>query len=101
MKDDQPRYTMDEARAIIFQWLDLIADQNVDRRYYDTITPAMVEDLKLAADKSAYLARRFAGEPHRTEPCPVHHGRWSGIAWGERPSCGCDLTGWLATEEES
>ena len=100
MTNEQPRYTMEEVRAIIFQWLDLIAAENVNRNYYDDITPEVVEDLKLAADKSAYLARRFAGVPHRTEPCPVHKGRWSGITWGDRPVCGCDLTGWLPTEAE-
>lgn len=55
--------------------------------------------------KSNYLARRiYGGDPHRTEPCPVHKGRWSGCEWHDNPEdiCECEAwgntTGWLPAE---
>lgn len=88
-----PKFDGNEIRSIIFQWLDQVAE--CDRNYFDTITPEVVRELKLAADKSSYLGRRFyANEAHRTEPCPTHKGVWSGLPFDVTP-CGCDLTGWL------
>lgn len=41
--------------------------------------------------KSNYLARRlYGGEVHRTIPCPIHKGYWSGLG-----VCVCHMTGWL------
>jgi hypothetical protein len=57
-----------------------------------------VAHLSLQVEKSCLLARLiYAGEPLRTERCPIHDGRWSGC---EAPCpVGCDfgsnLTGWL------
>lgn len=44
--------------------------------------------------KSNYLARRFAGQAHRTERCPVHGGVMSADLDHRCPH-GCGLTGWL------
>jgi hypothetical protein len=102
---EPPRFDMDEIRAVIFQWLDqLVAKAENDARvgqYQDSRVEriaAVVPDLKLAADKSSYLGRRFYGDPHRTEACPIHGGRWSGLpGWRDCPM-GCDFTGWLPRE---
>ena len=48
--------------------------------------------------KSDLLGRLIYGqEILRTRPCPVHKGRWSGLAgeWNGGCDKGCDLTGWL------
>lgn len=51
--------------------------------------------------KSNALARLIYGDlPLRTEPCPVHKGRWSGCKFDGGPeACECqygyDVTGWL------
>lgn len=92
-----PLFDMDEVRDIIFDWLDLLVEHHKDFDKNDdglSRIAAVVPDLKLAADKSSYLGRRFAGEVHRTEPCPKHQGRWSGLPWLGN-ECKCDLTGWL------
>jgi len=54
-----------------------------------------------AIRKSCLLDRLMYGqEKLRTRPCPVHHGRWSGITsppcehCGVGPTCQCN-TGWL------
>lgn len=62
--------------------------------------------LELPITKSNYLHRRlYQGDPHRTEKCPVHHGRWSGCYppgtdWGD---CECvqqgNTTGWLPAKD--
>jgi hypothetical protein len=69
--------------------------------------------LRLAITKSNYLARRiYVGEEHRTEPCPIHKGRWSGYAHGAYSSvnhvcpAGCsqgvyDITGWLPAGKDA
>lgn len=56
---------------------------------YFTILSNIATDIR----KSNLLWRLiYAGEPLRTEPCPKHQGRWSGILPCEH---GCDSTGWL------
>lgn len=56
--------------------------------------------LRLTIRKSCLLKRLvYFGQPLRTERCPVHRGRWSGIRMERCPHgcdklCGC-TTGWL------
>jgi hypothetical protein len=57
----------------------------------------------LAIRKSCLLDRLFFQEEDlRTEPCPVHKGRWSGCDWSS-PGCECrngsNVTGWLPAPE--
>jgi hypothetical protein len=92
----------------LWQWLDLIVKLCTDNpapaegwdqyAQFRTIA-AVAPDLKLAIRKSNYLWRRiYKGEPHRTVPCPVHKGRWSGCSFsGEGCDCMSDVnvTGWL------
>lgn len=61
----------------------------------------------MAIGKSDYLRRRiYAKEPHRTEKCPVHQGKWSGIRWPTEPpmeGCLCqdpdgNVSGWIPVE---
>lgn len=98
-----PTFTAPEIREVVFTWLDLIVERSRDDapesfRRIAEVVPA----LKLAADKSNYLGRRFyLGQKHRTEPCPVHKGRWSGYAFPSRCACSLgsyDITGWLPEE---
>lgn len=100
-----PEFNMNEVRDIIFQWLNQIRekvaqtpedapawerDQRLER------IAAVAEDLKLVADKSSYLGRRFSGEIHRTQECPKHKGIWTGLeGLGNECEFGCELTGWL------
>ena len=52
----------------------------------------------LQITKSALLDRLlYCGESLRTEMCPTHKGRWSGL-FGECEH-GCQLTGWLPNEK--
>jgi len=63
----------------------------------------MVRDIRSVSvhvGKSNLLARLlYAGEELRTEPCPIHKGRWSGCVWGDGrcPHCmsGDSVTGWV------
>jgi hypothetical protein len=62
-----------------------------------------IHETSLHVAKSNLLARLlYEGEELRTEPCPVHKGRWSGCAWGDDacPHCmsGSNITGWLPKE---
>lgn len=103
---------------ILWQWLDLVckrAEEDDARSEAEKVNYGQVTDfqkirdlaprIKLAIQKSNYLARRiYAGEEHRTEPCPLHKGHWSGYA-GPGNSCphGCslgayDITGWLPAQ---
>lgn len=69
------------------------------------VMPEVVEalgSLQLAIHKSNYLHRRlYQGDPHRTDKCPVHQGRWSGCPFpgSEDYECECvqqgNTTGWL------
>ena len=62
-----------------------------------------LNDLYLFIAKSDYLRRRiYAKEPTRTEKCPLHQGRWSGIQWPGRVQEGCtcqdpdgNVSGWI------
>ena len=93
--------------AVLWQWLELIEERvaagdtdgwGVDRNF-KTIAEA-APALRMAIHKSSYLGRRlYGGEAHRTERCPLHQGRWSGLPNPLRPpECGCDFTGWLPAE---
>lgn len=56
-----------------------------------------VDAVRLMVSKSNMLARLiYGGEHARTEMCPEHQGRWSGIEFDENVCPhGCQLTGWL------
>lgn len=61
-----------------------------------------VRHVFLQITKSNLLWRTiYGGEAPRTEPCPVHKGRWSGCAIPEETPCkgacmsGNNVTGWL------
>jgi hypothetical protein len=103
---ENPKYDYAECRAIIFQWLDLLVERSQEGDESDTGVQRfariaeIVPDLKLAADKSNYLGRRFGGGQHRTERCPIHDGHWSGYGGLDKEPCACalgvyDITGWL------
>ena len=80
---------VNEYCEIFLKWADMAVEQGILKR-------ETVNEVKFAVFKSSYLDRRlYGGEAHRTEPCPVHNGKWSGLPFGEGPACGCDLTGWL------
>jgi hypothetical protein len=52
-----------------------------------------IDRAEMEIRKSSLLARLiYGGEPLRTRVCPVHKGRWSGLA-----PCphGCESTGWV------
>lgn len=62
--------------------------------------------IRLQIEKSCLLDRMlYGGEPLRTEPCPVHKGKWSGCVFREEDSCACvtngNVTGWLPVVSES
>ena len=66
------------------------------------VTADAVNQVVLAVKKSNLLLRLiYMGEPLRTEQCPKHQGRWSGIPWPSKENrCECmdaggQLTGWL------
>ena len=80
-----------------FDWRDALAANGVMPDVVDALN-----SLYLPIMKSNYLARRvYGGEAHRTEPCPIHKGRWSGCYPPNTPdgSCECvtggNTTGWL------
>lgn len=59
------------------------------------------DGLRITIEHSCLLYRMvYLGEPIRTEACPLHKGRWSGIRFtspcphGCDTACGC-VTGWL------
>lgn len=56
--------------------------------------------LALDIEKSCLLDRLiYGGEELREEPCPLHHGRWSGCTPDPCPagcSYGDNVTGWIA-----
>jgi hypothetical protein len=61
-----------------------------------------VRDVFLQIRKSNLLWRTiYRGEAPRTEPCPIHKGRWSGCNIPEETPCrgacmsGNNVTGWL------
>jgi hypothetical protein len=56
----------------------------------------------LAIGKSNLLARiLYSGEKMRTQRCPEHKGRWTGIEWADN-ACPhkCQLTGWVQEQED-
>jgi len=98
-----PKFDIDEIRDVIFTWLSLIEERVEEGGagpLFERIAP-LVPDLKLAADKSNYLSRRFSGQEHRTERCPVHKGRWAGYGYCKYCSLGIyDRTGWVTEPED-
>lgn len=102
--NELPKFDYQEIRAIIFEWLSLLEELDASGNVRDdrmSKIAAVANDLKLAADKSSYLGRRFAGQPHRSEPCPIHKGMWSGLPYpGHDCLYGCNLTGWLPSQVE-
>lgn len=53
--------------------------------------------VELSIRKSNLLYRLiYCGEKLRTQKCPQHKGRWSGIEFGDNVCPhGCELTGWI------
>ena len=79
------RHVCDSMRA----WRDAMDDEGHDVR--------AVDETFRRIGKSALLDRLiYRCEPLRTEKCPAHKGRWSGIPSSDA-ECphGCALTGWL------
>jgi hypothetical protein len=88
-------------------WADVIRiklrDEELDdgeRARWEAVIAAF-NSLQLPIGKSNLLARLiYNREPLRTQPCPIHKGRWSGYAMGAPCLHGCnlgwaDITGWL------
>jgi hypothetical protein len=62
---------------------------------YDSAQVRAIRDVRLLITKSSLLNRLvYCGETLRTEKCPKHKGRWSGIP-SPGNECECGLTGWL------
>lgn len=64
------------------------------------------DKVHMAIYKSNLLYRLlYAGEKLRTEPCPIHKGRWSGCVPYPPEGCNChsygNLTGWKAPEADN
>jgi hypothetical protein len=61
-----------------------------------------VERTFLAIHKSNLLARiLYAGEKLRSQACPEHKGKWSGIEWPENPCPHkCQMTGWVQEPDD-
>ena len=78
-KDPTPR-----ERQIMELLSDEEADHQVDRTF-------------LSIRKSNLLARLlYAGEKLRSQACPEHKGKWSGIEWPDKPCPHkCQMTGWV------
>lgn len=109
---EDPVRPVSEYCAAFEQWFDVLVElaeanpapeNEWDRFAALRRIAAVVPDLRLAIRKSNYLWRRiYKGEPHRTEPCPVHKGHWSGCTYTE-VHCGCqsdvNVTGWLPPKE--
>lgn len=100
---DRPVRAADEHCAILLQWLDLIeAKAGEDDAAWTESNPALMAvataawDIRIAIFKSSYLGRRLYGdEEHRTERCPVHQGKSSGLPVTASQECACGLTGLL------
>lgn len=62
-----------------------------------------VERTFLAIHKSNLLARLiYSGEKLRTQRCPEHDGKWSGIEWSDsRCPHKCQLTGWVQEQDDT
>lgn len=79
-----------------------------DKHFRDANLDAIAKlalTIELAIRKSNLLYRLiYAGQPIRTQMCPIHKGHWSGYGHGGHP-CECqdgyDITGWLPTHELS
>lgn len=79
--------------AIVLNWYRAMRDGD----YYSEETIKALKLVRMGIPKSNFLARLlYNDEPVRTEKCPAHKGRWSGVG---RCTYGCDQTGWLRTPE--
>lgn len=70
--------------------------QRMDLAQYMSISDS-VGDVFLQIGKSNLLARLlYVGEKLRTQMCPEHKGKWSGVEFSDtRCPHGCQLTGWI------
>lgn len=69
-----------------------------DLHRFETVAES-INFVAIQISKSALLDRLlYVGEPLRTKKCPTHKGTWSGL-FGDCEH-GCELTGWLPTEED-
>lgn len=92
------------------QWVDLYSVPHEEENYEGEKKRRAefverVRDVFLQIRKSNLLWRTiYGGEQVRTEPCPVHKGRWSGCNVPDETPCGgaCmygnNVTGWLPKE---
>lgn len=103
---NQPVQPVGRYCAALRVWENAVNDRAVRTRDPDDAKFAeMVSRVFLQISKSNLLSRLiYDGESLRTEPCPVHQGRWSGCVWDDQP-CPCqatqagqfgiNVTGWL------
>jgi hypothetical protein len=89
------------------QWARLYGEPQKEERYEGENEAraklhGMVNHVFLQIQKSNLLWRTvYCGEEIRTEPCPIHKGRWSGCNIPEETQCkgacmsGNNVTGWL------
>lgn len=94
------------------KWKDLYAVPHEEERHEGEMKRrdefiGTVNDVFLQIRKSNLLWRMiYGGEQARTEPCPVHKGRWSGCNVPEETPCkgacmsGNNVTGWLPPSEK-
>lgn len=96
------------------QWFRLMQDREQERHPDEPRKRIPYRSVLLNIRKSNLLARTlYDGQPLRTEKCPIHAGKWSGIHWdsvANKPAqcphrCGSDrkglspeFTGWTAPE---
>lgn len=98
---------VDEYCRVLFAYHDAIGQASRDETMPDDYRKAMRDQydqilkVRMSATKSNLLHRLlYQGEALRTKKCPQHKGRWSGIDFSGRSTCGCsdsngNLTGWL------
>lgn len=89
----QPVKPVGQFCAIVLNWYRAMRDGD----YYDEDTIKALKTVRMGISKSNFLWRLlYLDQPVRTEKCPAHKGRWSGVG-----SCtyGCDQVGWLKTPE--
>lgn len=107
---NEPVRPVSEYCQALYDWLELIRIRSLYEDAPENFKKIaeVIGPLTLSIQKSNYLLRRiYNGQPHRTEPCPIHQGRWSGYAGDESRICpeGCsngiyDITGWLPEEKQ-
>lgn len=103
---NQPVQPIGRYCAALRVWESALHDQATrtgdanDRKFAESVNHVFLQ-----ISKSNLLHRLiYQGESLRTEPCPVHKGRWSGCVWNDDPcpcqatqagSFGINVTGWL------